>query len=132
MEIGDRLKWIRSELKKTQEDIRKDLNISLQTLINYERGTTNIPSNVIQALADLYDVNPTWLITGKEDPFSEDSIPRFFRKACKDPELEIIIEELENSPKTKRAILKVIKTQKASERALEELQDSFKKDEVID
>lgn len=56
-----RLKELRDKLGISKKDIHKATGISLNTLINYERGST--PSIVqIELIAKAYNVNPAWLI----------------------------------------------------------------------
>lgn len=68
MKIGDRLKKLRLDRNMTLEEVGAKIGASKQTLYKYENGiVTNIPSDKIEALADIYGVNP-WDIMGWEGP----------------------------------------------------------------
>jgi transcriptional regulator with XRE-family HTH domain len=61
--IGERLKYLRTNHKLTQEEVGERINVSKQTLYKYENGIiTNIPSDKIELLADIYNVSPAYLM----------------------------------------------------------------------
>lgn len=63
MTIGERLKNLRLGKKLTLEDVGQALNITKQTLYKYENGIiTNIPSDKIERLAVIYDVQPEYIM----------------------------------------------------------------------
>lgn len=63
MTIGDKLKKLRFDSGKTQEEVGKIVNISKQTLYKYENNIiTNIPSDKIEKLAEVYSVSPAYLM----------------------------------------------------------------------
>lgn len=63
MKIGENLKNLRLSRGLTQEDVAKSIKVSLQTIFKYEQGIiTNIPLTKIQAMAELFDVDPADII----------------------------------------------------------------------
>lgn len=68
-EIGKRLRLIREKKGITQAELGEKLGIQFQHVSKYERGET-VPTweNLIK-LAELYDVNINWLLTGKGSMF---------------------------------------------------------------
>lgn len=63
MEIGERLKKLRTEKDYTLEYVGKLVGVSKQTLYKYENGiVTNIPANKIKSLANLYGTTPSYLM----------------------------------------------------------------------
>lgn len=71
MTVGDRLNQLREEKKLTLEEVGKRIGISKQTMYKYENGiVTNIPSDRIEKLAQIYQVSPAYIMgwEEKEDP----------------------------------------------------------------
>ncbi|SEJ36236.1 Helix-turn-helix domain-containing protein [Propionispira arboris] len=61
--IGEKLKYLRLNNSLTQEEVGKKINVSKQTLYKYENGIiTNIPSDKIEILAEIYHVSPAYLM----------------------------------------------------------------------
>ena len=67
--IGERIKQVRKELKINQQQFANLLGITERTLRNYEKGEREIPHSVIQKLTHLFNINPTWLLTGQGSMF---------------------------------------------------------------
>lgn len=61
--IGNRIKKLRIDSNLTQEEVGKIIGSSKQTLHKYENGIiTNIPSDKIETLANLFDVSPSYIM----------------------------------------------------------------------
>ncbi len=61
--IGYRIKRLRIDSNLTQEEVGKIIGTSKQTLHKYENGiVTNIPSDKIETLANLFDVSPSYIM----------------------------------------------------------------------
>ena len=60
--FSTRLKYIRKNNKKTQQDMANFLNIQRSTYGEYERGKIMPPMDKIQKLADYFDVSVDWLM----------------------------------------------------------------------
>lgn len=70
--IGERIKELRLKKDLTQEEVGNLINTSKQTLYKYENGIiTNIPSDKIELLSDIFDVSPAYLMGWSE---LEDSV----------------------------------------------------------
>lgn len=68
MPIGYRFKEIRQRLGVTQTEFAKMLGVSKQTLYKYENNIiTNIPSNIVEAAAQLGHVSPSYLMGWESD-----------------------------------------------------------------
>lgn len=67
--IGNRIKYIRILLDMTVEKVASQLQITRQTLYNYESGKTSLKISVLYQLCKIYDVNPN-LIVGFSDCFT--------------------------------------------------------------
>ncbi len=62
VKIGERIQTRRKELNLTQEMIANKLSLNKSTIARYESGTVErIKLPVIQAMAQILDVNPDWL-----------------------------------------------------------------------
>lgn len=62
--LHERMKFARSELKKTQKHIAELAGINLRTYINYEQGERETPVSIVVVYSSL-GVNPNWLLTGE-------------------------------------------------------------------
>lgn len=63
MTIGDRLKKKRLECQISQTDLAAKVGITKQSLYKYEKGIiTNIPSDVIEKLADALECSPAYIM----------------------------------------------------------------------
>jgi transcriptional regulator with XRE-family HTH domain len=65
--IGERLLRFRQEKKLSQAEFAERLGVSAGAYKNYERGDREIPSSLLLALHQEFDVDPLWLITAEDD-----------------------------------------------------------------
>ena len=71
MTVGDRIRELRIREGLTQTDLAQKMGVIKQTLYKYEnRIVTNIPSDKIEAAANVLGVSPGYLM-GWEEPDSE-------------------------------------------------------------
>lgn len=63
--FADRLKGLRKKVGLTQEDAAKKLDIARTTYSGYERGTSEPDFNTLNKIADFFEVDLNWLITGE-------------------------------------------------------------------
>jgi transcriptional regulator with XRE-family HTH domain len=67
MTIGERLKSKREQLGIGQTDLAKRVGVTKQTLYKYENGiVTNIPSDVIERLAEELNCSPSYIMGWEE------------------------------------------------------------------
>ena len=63
MTVGERIKELRIKLNMSQVDFADKINVSKQTLYKYENNIiTNIPSDKIEAAAQVGNVSPAYLM----------------------------------------------------------------------
>lgn len=75
MNLSDKLKQARISASFLQEQAADNLNISSRTLRGYENGSILPPLDKLEALAKLYNVPLTYLVTDSED--SESSMKQW-------------------------------------------------------
>lgn len=100
--FGDRVKLLRDKHRMTQDGLAQRLGMTRENVSNYERGLVkNIPTDVVQNLADVFDTNTDYLLGRTDDasPSSEKSFnpqltPRDERDLAKD--LDRIMSDLES------------------------------------
>ena len=67
MAIGDLIKKKRMQIGMSQIDLATKIHVSKQTLYKYENNlVTNIPSDKIEAIANVFEVSPAFLMGWKE------------------------------------------------------------------
>lgn len=67
--MGDRIRELRIAAKMTQKDLALRLNVKDGAVSKWESGTVeNIPRQTIQAMADLFNVSPPYLMAFSDDP----------------------------------------------------------------
>ncbi|WP_038126236.1 helix-turn-helix domain-containing protein [Thiomicrorhabdus sp. Milos-T2] len=64
--VSERFLSVRNFLGLSQKAFAEGLGISLRGEQNYERGERQIPSDVLYSLYQVYDVDPLWILAGKE------------------------------------------------------------------
>lgn len=70
--IGDKLRKLRREMDITQEEISKKLDISRGVYGNYETGVAKPPIDVLEKLADYFNVSTDYLLGRTEIKNYED------------------------------------------------------------
>ena len=79
MTIGERIKLHREKANLTQDELAKQLNTTKQTVYKYENNVvTNIPSDKIEKMAELFGVNPGYLMGWEGDHFSGEKTDMIF------------------------------------------------------
>lgn len=82
MTIGNRIKRKHAELGISGTDLAKKINVSKQTLYKYENDIiTNIPSDKIQALSEIFGCSAAYLMGWDEQ--SDDYVPTYNRDHIK-------------------------------------------------
>lgn len=121
MAIKDRIRNRRIQLGLTLEQVAQKLNTSKQTIQRYETGIiSNIPSDKIEALADILDTTPQYLM-GWEEPESQ---PYYL-----DPDAAAFAQEISESPGL-RALFSAARDVKEEDlRFMVEMAERFKKEE---
>lgn len=66
MDIHERLRFLRKELKLTTRAFGASINMSGGAITNMEKGLRNITDRTIRDICREYNVNPDWLMYGKE------------------------------------------------------------------
>lgn len=68
MTIGERIKSCRETANLTQDELAKRLATTKQTIYKYENNiVTNIPSDKIEKMAELFNVTPAFLMGWEDD-----------------------------------------------------------------
>lgn len=72
MTIGEKIKNLRIKSGLTQDDIAKRTGTTKQAIYKYENGiVTNIPTDKIEKMADLFGVTPSYLMGWEDEPQKE-------------------------------------------------------------
>lgn len=58
----ERIRNMREDLDMKQKDMARKLNISQRTLSHYELGTRDIPTQILIAIADLFECSTDYLL----------------------------------------------------------------------
>ena len=89
--ISDKLKRLRTDCGITLEEAGKAVGLSKQNLYKYENGViTNIPSNKIEALAELYRVSPAYIM-GWEDKKNNPAIENQPKEQSSTPDVQELV-----------------------------------------
>lgn len=74
MTISNKIKRLRKEAKISQVELAKKLGTTKQTIYKYENGLiTNIPSDKIETMAQLFDTTPQYLMGWEDLPNADSS-----------------------------------------------------------
>ena len=69
LKIGERLIALRKKKKITQRELAKSLNLSANHICSMEKNSRSVTFRTLKELCRIYNVNETWLLTGKGDMF---------------------------------------------------------------
>jgi phage repressor protein C with HTH and peptisase S24 domain len=67
-EVATNLREIRRQNKLGQKKMADMLEVSISAYQNYEKGSRPITKRVMSKLLELFDINPTWILTGVGEP----------------------------------------------------------------
>lgn len=73
MDIHERLKYLRGQLKLTTRAFGESINMSGGAITNMEKGLRNVTERTVRDICREYNINPDWLINGNE-PMYEDVV----------------------------------------------------------
>ena len=92
---GKRLKTLRKQAGKTQEQIAEDLNLAVETISRIERGKRGCSVDMLLMLSEYYQTSVDYLLKGTDDLASEEA------------KIDMLFGGLESNKR--RIILKIIK-----------------------
>ena len=107
--VGYRLKLIRGKAKYTAEYFAKIMDIKPRTYWSYERNETNPPIKFLQMLAEKFNVDLHWLLTGKNEPvgdwktklnLTDNEASLLFDAICNDKMMFLLLAEALKGDKT--------------------------------
>jgi transcriptional regulator with XRE-family HTH domain len=76
MEIGNNLKLLRKRLKKSQEEVAQDLNLTRSTYSGYENGVAQPNLDSLIAFSDYFKVSIDDLVRKDFESFSDSELSR--------------------------------------------------------
>lgn len=87
MDVGRRLRKLRTLLGMSQAAMGRALNVSLRTYQNWEYEQRSMPPTVVELLRVKFGVNPVWLTTGEGPIFLEsaEQLPYVDREVLRVP-----------------------------------------------
>ena len=91
-----RLRELRNKSGLTQNEIATKLNVSGQTILNWENGIYEPKINQLIQLADLFNVSVDYLIERKNNNKSVDDICKELEKISKEEFITFVRETLSN------------------------------------
>lgn len=74
MDIHERLRFLRKELKLTTRAFGAAINMSGGSITNMEKGNRSITERTVRDVCREYNVNPDWLLNGTEPVFKDVTI----------------------------------------------------------
>lgn len=108
MEINERIKILRKELKISQEEFGKKLNLKKSAISKYEKGINKVNDRTIINICREFKVNEEWLRFGEGKIFQEvpeSTIKRLIKEYnLNDTQSKLIIEFL-NLNESEREVL---------------------------
>lgn len=69
MDVSERIKIIREDLKMSRAAFGETLGVSGDVINNLERGRVNISESILKLISKTYRVNYFWLTQGMGEPF---------------------------------------------------------------
>jgi transcriptional regulator with XRE-family HTH domain len=101
LEMGERLAAFRASIGESQKSIGERTGIPWRTYQNYEVGSREVTAGALLKLAEKYQLNPTWVVTGQL-PILLIDVPEIARSLSLEME-DLIERESARLPSKKRA-----------------------------
>lgn len=118
MTLGERIRYIREQLGKTQKEFADMLGIDVQTISCYERGKLIPRPKKLNLIATKCKVNTSWLLSGLGAiTISDDTTQE---------ELQEVLNYLTEHPAERKAILTLVRGAKANTAAIENIRSRRK------
>lgn len=109
MNIGDRIKQRRKELRMTADDLGKRLGKDRSTIYRYEKGDIeNLPLDILEPIAQALQTTPQYLMGWQKVQKKNDVLSDIVLKMTEDDELLEMVEILSNLGFEKRAAVKPV------------------------
>ncbi len=115
--MGSRLKALRKKYNYTGEDVGNMLKVSKVAIYNWEKDIRSPSPDVIEKLANIYEVSTDYLITGKESSSTKDNyyydaeVAELAEQIKNDSELRILLDAKRNlSKQDMKAIINITKS----------------------
>ncbi len=106
MTKGERIKQLRISKGISQTDLAKYLNTTKQTISKYEKGiVTNIPSDKVEAMANLFGSTPQYILGWAEVQKKNDVMADIILEMRTDEDFMSIVNAVYKMDKDKRASL---------------------------
>ena len=111
MAKGERLRKLREEKELSQVDAANKIGVSKQTLYKYEKDIiTNIPSDVIEKMADIYGTSPAYILGWERNTPNYDDILVHVLHGERDYEILELYKKA--SPEVQQAVYLLLKSTK--------------------
>lgn len=115
--MGSRLKALRKKYNYTGEEVGNMLKVSKVAIYNWEKDIRSPSPDVIEKLANIYEVSTDYLITGKESSSIKDNyyydaeVAELAEQIKNDSELRILLDAKRNlSKQDMEAIINITKS----------------------
>lgn len=109
MDIGQRIKQRRKELKMSAEELGKRLGKDRSTIYRYEKGDIeNLPLDILEPIATALQTTPQYLMGWQKVQKKNDILSDIVLKLNEDAELLEMVEILSNLGFEKRAAVKPV------------------------
>jgi transcriptional regulator with XRE-family HTH domain len=117
--LGERIKIVQIKSGLQQPQFAKNLGVSKETLIHYQKDRRHPGSVFLSNLCKIYLLNPAWLLLGEGEPFigeriQEEEFAKKGKVGAIDPVVQLLNEEEERvgitlTPEQRTAILKILR-----------------------
>ena len=101
----NRIRELRKTHKMNQIDLAKKMNVSSQVISNWERGYTELPSNDLKKLSEIFNVSADYLLGRENNKVSTNAMDieyKEFESFFSDPNNRIHFREMAESPEEMR------------------------------
>ena len=121
MDFAQKLKILRNKKGLTQTELGKFFNLSKQTISSYENGGSSPDKEMLQLLADFFNVSTDYLLGRTDDPRTAEKIiadaagpdaelAQFWDKLSQRDDLQLMFKQVKDmSPDDIRKIIRIIK-----------------------
>ena len=99
MNLGEKIKQIRSEKGLSQQELADKLEVHRKTIAFYEQNKTQPPADILQKMASIFEISYDDLLSGESD---------FSGIVVKDKSLIPTFQEIDNLSDTGKDVVKIV------------------------
>lgn len=89
MNLDEKIKFIREQEKLSQDEFAKRLEVSRQTIINWEKGKSNPSFELLMVIANVFQFDINSLVQNEMEPVKLENKPGYIEESQNPPSFDL-------------------------------------------